>query len=244
MADLARALNGAGIERLRAYLAQLRAGARTPPPVELLADPAATVELPADVWLERKLFASRWGADEYLWQLFQALPHEHVEGNRGLWAWLSLYYFDQVCPAAADGARKPGRDYRHVPEFGFRYGYRHLLYGPYAVYRRHRGHAILLLSGRVHQEQRVYQEITSRTDLIASRGVLEALNLLYLDRGKGTPKRGAQAATPRPGTVLRFVRVLQQLDVTYDIYGMTGQEILELLPPEFDDWRGQGTMFG
>ena len=38
-------------------------------------------------------------------------------------------------------ARKPGRDYRHVPDFGFMYRYRHLMYGPFAVYRRHRGYA-------------------------------------------------------------------------------------------------------
>jgi hypothetical protein len=34
------------------------------------------------------------------------------------------------------------------------------------------------------------------------------------------------------------VHVLQQLDVTYDVYGMTGQQILDLLPLEFDRWRG------
>ena len=31
---------------------------------------------------------------------------------------------------------------------------------------------------------------------------------------------------------------LQQLDVTYDIYGLSGEQLLELLPPEFDVWRG------
>lgn len=240
MAELARALSNPGIERSRAYLAELRAGAAAPPPEALLTDPRYSTELSAEVRVERKLFASRWGAGEYLWNRLQPLPQEEIEANRGLWAWLSLYYFDQVCPQKPDGSRKPGQDYRHVPDFSFRTRYRHLLYGPYAVYRRHRGYAILVLSGPLHREQRIYWEITSRIDLIASRGVLEALNALYLDRSGGIPKRGAQAAIPRPGTVLRFVRVLQQLDVTYDVYGMSGDEILELLPPEFDEWRGTG----
>ena len=33
------------------------------------------------------------------------------------------------------------------------------------------------------------------------------------------------------------MRELLQLDGTYDVYGMSGQPILELLPPEFDPWR-------
>jgi len=237
MADLVRALSPAGVERFRAYLAALRDGAREAPPWALLEDDQASVELSAEAWVERRQFGSRWGVGEYLWQQLAPLPPDEVEGNRGLWAWLALYYFDQVCPARADGMRRPGQDYRHLPDFGFRNRYRHLLYGPYAVYRRHRGYAILVLSGPPHVELRLYHEITSRTDLIASRGVLEALNALYLDRTRGLPKRGAQSTVPGPGTLQRFVRVLQQLDVTYDVYGMSGQALLDLLPPEFDSWR-------
>jgi hypothetical protein len=239
MVDLVRALTPAGIERFRAYLAALRNAAREPPPWTLLEDPQTSTALSTEAEIERQQFGSRWGAGEYLWRQLAPLPAEEIEGNRGLWAWLALYYFDQVCPMRATATRKPGQDYRHVPDFGYRYRYRHLLYGPYTVYRRHRGYAILVLSGPLHVEQQVYQEITSRTDLIASHGVLEALNALYLDRARGLPKRNAQTPSLQPGTLRRFVRVLQQLDVTYDVYGMSGQAILDLLPAEFDAWRGE-----
>jgi hypothetical protein len=239
-----RALNAAGIDRFRGYLAALRAGATADPPVPLLADPAGTEELSAEVQVEPLRFATRWRAGEYLWERLAPLAPKEVEGNRGLWAWLALYYFDQLAPRRADGTRRPGRDYRHVPDFDFRHRYRHLLFGPFAVYRRHRAHAVLLLSGPLHVEPSVYQEITSRQDLIASRGVIEALNALYLDRSRGFPKRGAHAAAEHPGTLRRFVRVLQQLDLTYDIYGMSGNAIVDLLPPEFDAWRSaRATLF-
>jgi hypothetical protein len=210
MAERVRALSTTGIEQFRAYLAQLRAGAAAEPPRGLLTDDASTSELSADAWVEPRLFATRWSAGEYLMAQLTPLPLDEVEGNRGLWSWLSLFYFDQVCPARPE--RQPGSDYRHVPDFSFRYRYRHLLYGPYAVYRRHRGYAILLLSGVLYAEQRVYHEITSRLDLIASHGVIEAVNELYLDRKRGGPKRGAQAGGHQPGTLHRFVQVLQQLD--------------------------------
>jgi hypothetical protein len=242
---LLRALNPAGIERFRAYLGALRDGGQAEPPWSLLDDPSGTEELSFETTVSAARFATRWRAAEYLWTLLAPLDPREIEGSRGLWAWLALYFFDQVAPRRPDGTRRPGQDYRHVPDFGFRYRYRHLLFGPFAVYRRHRAHAILLLAGPLHTEPSVYQEVTSRQDLIASRGVIEALNALYLDRPRGVAKRGAHAGEDRPGTLRRFVRVLQQLDLTYDIYGMSGEAILALLPPEFDEWRGgaRSTLF-
>jgi hypothetical protein len=241
MMDCVRALNHLGIDQLRAYLAQLRAGEPADPPWRLLSDPSCTFELSVQPTVDRRVFGSRWSLGQYLMERLALLPGHEVDNNPGLWAWLSLYYFDQVCPA--NPRRMPGQDYRHVPDFTFRHRYRHLLYGPYAVYRRHRGHAVLLLAGPLHREQKLYHEITSRIDLIASQGVVDAVNSLYFDRKKGGPKRGVQSEF-HPGTLRRFVQILQQLDVTYDIYGMTGDEILDLLPPEFDSWReGQRLAF-
>jgi len=40
-----------------------------------------------------------------------------------------------------------------------------------------------------------------------------------------------------PGTLYRFIDVVQQLGLTYDLYSMTGDQILQLLPSEFDRWR-------
>jgi hypothetical protein len=233
---LVRVLNEAGLARFRAYLEALRGGARGEPPRELLGDAQCTTELSAPVFADPKPFASRWGLAQHLAERLSMLPSDEVDENTGLWAWLALFYFDQVCPRRAGGERKPGREYRHIPDFGYFYRHRHLLYGPFAVYRRHRGYAILVLSGPVHIEGALYQEITSRQDLLASRGVIEALNALYLDRARGLPKRGALRVAPAAGTVRRFVRVLQQLDLTYDIYGMSGAAILELLPAEFSGW--------
>jgi hypothetical protein len=93
------------------------------------------------------------------------------------------------------------------------------------------------LAGPPHSESGIYHEIVSRQDLSANKGVLQAAAMLYFDPKRGRPKPGAQGSHRNPGTVRRFVRVLQQLDVTYDIYGLSGEQILGLLPAEFDSWR-------
>ncbi|MFH1977184.1 MAG: hypothetical protein ABIJ52_16800 [Pseudomonadota bacterium] len=42
-----------------------------------------------------------------------------------------------------------------------------------------------------------------------------------------------------PGTLFRFIDVIQPLDLTYDLYSMSGKDIIGLLPPEFDKWKGK-----
>jgi len=59
----------------------------------------------------------------------------------------------------------------------------------------------------------------------------------HMDKKTGAPKRGAQGSGSTAGGVGRLVRVLQQLDLTFDSYGMSGKQIVELLPDEFDAWR-------
>jgi hypothetical protein len=237
MSRVVRSLNRLGIERLRGYLAQLRSGAPRAPPTELLEDSALSNELPVEIEMDERRFAGRFQVGQFLNELLSPLGVDVTDRDVGLWAWLALALFDQVCPVDEEGKRHPGRDYRHIPEFGYRGRYRHLLFGPYQVYRRHGVHSILLLSGSVDSESGLYHEITSRQDLIANKGVIDAALMLYFDPKSRRPKAGAQGSLHQPGTVRRFVRVLQQLDVTYDIYGLSGRQILELLPEEFDGFQ-------
>jgi hypothetical protein len=239
MERVVRSLNRPGIERLRSYLAQLRAGGVLPPPLDLLEDTAFSNELPVEIVLDSRPFSSRFKLGRHLAERLAPLGSEITDRDVGLWAWLSLSMFEQVCPPDAKGVRYPGQDYRHIPEFGYRHRHRHLLFGPYQVYRRHDVRSILLLSGPVDSESGLYHEIASRQDLIANRGVIDAALMLYFDPKRGRPKPGAQGSHHQPGTVRRFVRVLQQLDVTYDIYGLSGRQLIELLPEEFAMWQTQ-----
>lgn len=240
MTQLIRAFNNAGVEQLRSYLTRLQNGVAEGPPTELLNDAYCTNELAIDLTIASQRFATRFALGHFLYDLLKPLPAEELDKSTGLWAWLSLFFIDQVNPVARDGLRHPGQDYRHIPDFSYRYRYRHLLYGPYQVYRRHGPYSIVLLSGLPNSESSLYHEITSRQDLIANRGVIEAALDLYMDRKKGGPKQGCQDPKTPPGSVRRFVRVLQQLDVNYDVYGLSGRDIIELLPPEFDVWAHRG----
>ena len=79
-------------------------------------------------------------------------------------------------------------------------------------------------------------KLAGRQTLITNRGILDAARLMYFNESGNRPKRGALGREKTPGTLLRFIDVVQQLDLTYDLYSMSGREILKLLPPEFDRW--------
>ncbi len=237
MGDVVRVLSKEGIERFRAYLADVRAGSRSDPPREILNDESCSAKLPDHVEVESRVFKKRLDAARYLHDVLQPLGHSTVDQNVGLWSWLSLYYFDQVCPVISRGIRLPGQDYRHILDLDYRRFYRHLLAGPYTVFQLHGGKAPILLCNTLPRISKFYEQLSARQGFITNKGVIEAANLLYYDLASGKPRRGASSAKRLPGTLLRFIDVVQQLDLTYDLYGMNGEEILALLPSEFNAWK-------
>ena len=147
-------------ERFRTYLASLRAGEAAGPPLALLEDERYSTEMPTDVMAEPRRFVNRYQVGAYLSKALAALPHEQADSDEGLWSWLSLFWFNSLCPARADGTRRPGGDHRHIADFRHRSRYGHLLYGPYLVYRRHGSASQVLLTSPAHQYSHFYQVIT------------------------------------------------------------------------------------
>lgn len=232
-AHAARVLTAEGVERFRGYLHSLSLDPEKRPPKEMLFDPLSSEPLEGEPQIEERLFPSRLDAARYLCRALERTDPPLVAWNVGLWSWLSLFYFDQVCPPDAAGLRRPGSDYRFIPG---EYRFRHLLAGPYHVYLLHDRKARLLLSSPVHVETRFYGGLAERQYMISNTTIVEAASILYYDDTKGRPKPHAQIRG-RPGTLPRFIRVIQQLDVTYDLYGLTTPQFLSLLPPEFDEWK-------
>jgi hypothetical protein len=108
------------------------------------------------------------------------------------------------------------------------------------VYRNHIENARLLLLDPVDKLGDIWEQLASRQEIISNQPIVGAATLLYLDSDKDRPKRGAASTKRKPGTLRRFVDLIQQLDLTYDLYSMRPTDILGLLPPEFDSWRPLG----
>jgi hypothetical protein len=234
-----RALNPEGISRFRTYLAALRLDPKLPPPSELLTDPETSVDVLPATPVEQPSFNSRKEAAKYLAEALVPLKGV-VDHNSGLWTWLSLFFFDQVCPPDGHGAREPGQDPRHIlPPVTdgehFRHYYRHLLAGPHTIYSRHPNSGALL-AGALDEPGDFNEQIASRQFLIQNKGLVEAVDILYFDPTRAKTKRGATSTKGKPGALRRLVKVIRQVNLTYDLYAMNGPEIVAILPKEFDSW--------
>ena len=230
-----------GIDQFRNYLAKLREGSTTPPPFDLLSDPDTSEPINGEGEIENREFTTRLELAQYLDESLEGIEGDSIVTDVHFWSWLSLFYFDQVCPVQKDGLRKPGRDYRHILEPGYPYGHNHLLAGAYLVYSVYGLNddlSKLLLYTPPNIESGFHHQLAQRQSIITNKGLMEAAHLLYISKRESKPKFGA-IARKKAGTMYRFIDVIQQLDLNYDLYSMTGEEVLQLLPAEFSKWKGQ-----
>ncbi|MEA2165446.1 MAG: hypothetical protein QOK37_3573 [Thermoanaerobaculia bacterium] len=228
-----RKLNKDGINAFREYLASIRAGASfQSSPALLYVDEFSTPVAPR-IEIEARTLKTKLAAAKYLTSVLEPIDGPPLSADVGLWSWLALFYFDQLSPMRA-GKRRPREDYYYIPSE--QRPQRHLLAGAFQLYRLHGEHARVLLHPPVHQHGRFLFDLDYRRDLLTNRGLIEVIDRLYWNDDTHRPKRGAASDT-QPGSLRRLIAVIQQLDLNYDLYGMSAPEIEALLPMEFDAWR-------
>jgi hypothetical protein len=236
---LVRRLNGAGIARLTEFLDSLRTNAPQGVPTAILTYSETSEPIGVNVEIELQTFGTRFMAAQYLNDRFTAGGLQDVERDCGLWAWLALFYFDELCPAGAGGRRKPGEQARWVPDVNnYQRYYRHLLAGPYRIYRAHRDdpcRAMALLCGPLDRPGDIVEQLASRQEIVTNRGIMACATRLYIDPASNRPKRGA--GSKGAGSPRRLADVLNQFDVTWDLYSLSAEGLLGLLPGEFDRFR-------
>ena len=233
-----RRFNAAGLALYSDFVDQLAADRAAAPPAQILCDDSysAPVAPPATVEPSRE-FRSRLDAGDYLWHV---LGTREVDRDDGLWAWLSLLYFDQLCPRDANGERRAGERARLFPETGNYLKYcRHLLLGPFLAFRLHRDRperAMAVLCGPLPVPGEVVAQLTTRLHLISSPQVMQAATELYYDPKVGRIRRGA--AGSGSGSARRFATVLNQLGLNWYMQSVPSATICsELLPAEFAKFK-------
>jgi hypothetical protein len=119
--------NDEGVNRFGQFLDALSADPAFAVPSGLLTDPAYVVPVPQGPEVQAQQFATRMDTACYLDNILSNIVGCDIDRDAGLWAWLSLFYFDQVCPVDGHGHRKVGERARYVPAVtNYQKYYRHL----------------------------------------------------------------------------------------------------------------------
>ena len=179
-------------------------------------------------------FASRREIGEYLAPKLRPF-RAWIGGRTSFWSWLGMYYFEETVRIVDGAVQLSPLDEMFVldplDEQNLRGIHRHCLRSAWQVYEIHGEKAAFLLdqpptargdiADRIFQSQRIFNSV----------GIVPLILGLYTD-GK-RPKRGFQG---RPGGLRHLLRVLDQLERTHDIYGMSPEALVRVLPKEFDPW--------
>ncbi len=237
-----RRFNEVGIARFRSYLADLRQMPSLPPPWEMLGDAALTTLVPEAIELERPGFVLKRDAAVYLHGKLKPLLGQNLFKDSGIWTWLSLYYFDDVCPAA-NAVRAPSNDAHYVLEAdeAWRY-YKHLLATPVRILDISPVHHKVLLLSPLPVLGQIMERMAARLYLLRIPCVPEVIDRLYFDEEKRKPKRGIAGnnRSPRAGDLAnRFPIRMKQLQLTHDANALSADQLLALLGREFEQWLGQ-----
>lgn len=151
---------------------------------------------------------------------------------RDFWSWLAYKWLDILMLRD----RKVGESARYICSTDYQDYYRHLVAGPYIAYLVHGESSRILLYSPPHKHSDFMEQIGSRQFIFSNPELVKAIYKLYFDPLEGKPRKGA-SDRDKPGNLRRFITVIQQLELTYDIHSMNAERILELLPREFDEWK-------
>lgn len=235
-----RRFNVEGIEVFRGRLRTMQ----TIPNIsveDLLDNEGLTEVIHGEVDLHVAPLNSRREAAEIVDGLFQAAGVRDTETihDVGLWSWLAANWLDLLAPMNGEGLRQVRAQHRWIPQVeDYKTYYRHLLLGPYRIYRlyhRNPDLAMSLLATRVESPGEIVEQLASKLDYVTNPSVIGLATDLYYDAGSRSFKTGA--AGKGPGSARRLTEVLAQLDLTWDFRETTSAQLKGLLPDEFDRFR-------
>ena len=219
-----------------AFSKWITAGAPGPVPADLMSHRDYVAPVVEADYSDEEQFASRYEFGVRLVELLGDLNKREISYDAGLWTWLAAAYFEQICPVADDGRRKPRKPEAYVLSKARLY-YRHLVRTPWYLISTHGEAASYLLTTRpgdsapLSRQGYLLDQLAARQFIIASPTLIAASRALYINPRSGQPKRGAGAKGR--GSPRRLALLANQLALTFDIRNMPVDRFLELLPEEF-----------
>jgi hypothetical protein len=229
-----RRFNSDGILAFREFLSSCRQNPDTELPRGMLEDSTLTEVVDASISVADNHFETKGDAARYFESVLRPIRTEELSKDAGLWSWLTLLFFDSVCPAEA-GARVVKNDYHYIFEpTNTRHFYRHLLFISWRVLTLAPVHHRLFLHSRLSMLDKMTTEVMKRLYMTRIPCIFEVLDRLYWSESTRAPKKGMIGSKEREGDLThRLPLRIRQLEMTYDLMSLTADQLIEILGAEF-----------
>ena len=202
-----------------------------------------TEKLSTQKIIEVRDFETRMDCGKYFFEMFETIKTELQSAgidpitDKGLWTWISAFWGEIILKNSRDAFYVGDRS-RYVLESGGRRDYRHLLAGPFNLYRAsylNPKNIEIAMTKKVTQDNPFFEQVASRREIVSNPAALEIIRNCYFDE---TTQSGYDHAAKGslPGDLARFGSLYSQLAVNFDLRSMSSEEISALLPVEFNDW--------
>ena len=191
--------------------------------------------------IEYKKFENSFKFGEYLNTKLKEKSYSSIAYDANLWDWLSLCYFDIIFHPKARGYS----EHRYILSEDWFTRHRHLVRTPWYIINVYGKFGKLFLAketytGTDYLEQFISHRISENYTKFA-----EIAYKLYYDENKNEPKPGYskkfvkknKRKTLVRGSLGRLVDKLNQYNEVYNIWEMQVQDIIKILPLEFDELK-------
>ena len=233
----ARKLTPEGVRRAKVFLSELREDQTILPatPDDILNSPECSQPFLDAPDVHHTTLQTRRDAANYIASLRPEVG-SNLSDDWAFWSWLGVYHLEDIITEERRHRVSAEHETFVIDTMAVRGSqdiYRNYLWTAWRIQQQFGEELSFLLDQELIGIGRIARLITNSTRVFNSPGVPKLMVHLYSD-GKGT-KRGL---TVGPGNIDHLIRVLAQLERTYDVYGMELEALLKVLPPDFDRWRG------
>jgi hypothetical protein len=204
---------------------------------EILFDENITSEIDLNVLVEVPTDTKKYSVAKYLSELIDLKHNRQLYRDRGMWTWLSAFMLEILVPIKKNGERDFREKALYVleSERWNRY-YRHLLAFSTLTYAELLQKGKIFLRGNIYERGEIVEQLAAVYNIQRNKSIIEAATIMFYDPTNDTIVKGAANKT-KGGTARRFREVLKQFQMTFDLNAMNGNQIVGILPFEFDKWK-------
>jgi len=190
-----RQLTEQGLDEFQNYYSRISSGLAEDPPIDKLSIEPYSENFSHEIQIEDITFSTRLEMGRYLSNLFKDLPIGAFQYNQRMWTWLSLLWFNQLCPKDADGSRSKylRESAKYFLSTDYRDYYRHFVAESWRIYHYFGDDdSKIFLTCEPYKHNDFIEQLASRQKLITIMGLVGTANKLYWDEKKGKPKKTQQ----------------------------------------------------
>ena len=225
-----------GINEFRTQIQEIKSGSRSKIDLTILSNEKLVIPFATEIEIEKLDFGNKREISKYLSEKLKLKNNKSLYYDIGLWTWLSVFYFDLLCPTDKNGNINVKAEARYIladPRNWTRY-YRHLLACPARLYCELEDLSQAFLESPIHIWGDFHEQLTAYQSIATNKSLIKTANVLYWDYSNGRLKKGS--GSKGAGSPRRFSDVVGQFELTFDLNAMGSPDILTLFPSEFKKW--------